>query len=108
MIGALLFGASLFAASIGNVTVGVTETELLPARFERTSLIIGNPASNANTVYIKYDASPSAVTISNGTALAPGATLAIMATSAANPARNRITAISTSPTAVTVSEDDSR
>lgn len=108
MIGYLLLGASVFAASIRSVTVGTSVTELLPARHERTSFIIGNPAGNANTVYIKYDASPSAVTVTNGTALVPGATLSIMATSAANPTRNRITAISTSPTTITVSEDDSR
>lgn len=102
----LFLGVSVFAASIGTVSVGTSETEVLPASSRRTSFIIGNPSGNANSVYVKYDSSTNVVTASNGTALVPGATLSIMATGAANPSRNRITAIAAAPTLITVSEDD--
>jgi hypothetical protein len=99
---------SLFAASIGSVSVGTSETQVLPAKASRTSFIIGNPSTSANSVFIKYDSSTNAVTLANGIELVPGASLSITATSAANPSRNRITAIAPATTTITVSEDDAR
>lgn len=105
---ALLCAQAFSFAAIGTVVVGTSETQVLPARNDRNSLVITNPATNANTIYLKYDGSGTAVTIANGIPLAPGERFVITATFSANPARNRITAISTGSTTISFSEDDAR
>lgn len=104
-----LFCSYTFALpSIGSVVVGNTETQLLAAEAARTSFVVSNPASNSNTIYIKYDSSATAVTTSNGIPLPPGSSFSYTATGAANSARNRITAIAASNTTVNVSSDNAR
>lgn len=85
--------ASVAFAGIGTVNVGTTETQVLPAKYDRKWITLQN--NSANDIFVKVDSSTNAVTTTNGIKIAAnGGTLTITATGAANPSRNVIKAIS--------------
>ncbi len=91
---ALTLGVAATAfAGLGTVAVGVTETQVMPAKADRRWVVLQN--NSTNDIYIKADSSTNTLTAANGMKVAAnGGTFTVMATSAANPARNAIKAIS--------------
>ncbi len=89
-----LLCASLTAfAGIGTVSVGTTETQVLPAKADRRWLLFQN--NSVGDIYVKMDGSTNQLTTSNGIKISPnGGTFVIAASSGANPSRNLIKAIS--------------
>lgn len=80
-------------AGIGTVSVGTTETQILPAKGDRRWVILQN--NSANDIYVKADSSTNAVTTSNGIKIpGGGGTFTITSSGGANPSRNIIKAIS--------------
>lgn len=84
-------------AGIGTVSIGPSETQILPANADRKWVTLQN--NSTNDIYVKYDSTTNALTTSNGIKIpANGGTLSIAATGYANPSRNAIKAVSATGT----------
>jgi len=93
IIASLVCAAVTAFAGIGTVSVGITETQVLPASAYRRWVILQN--NSTNDIYVKVDGSTNAVTITNGIKVAAGGgILSISSSGDANPSRNIIKAIS--------------
>lgn len=86
---------------ISSISVGTTETTVVPApsAFPYRFVAIGN--SGANTIYLKLTPDTAAVTTSTGIPLAPGASLVFdQPTVRLEMFRNGVKAIATSATSI--------
>lgn len=100
----LLFAAAVLTvavsnshAGLGTVSVGATETQVLPSSENRRWVILQN--NSANDIYIKVGSDTAALTSANGIKVAAGGgTFTVMATGEANPAQNAISALSATGT----------
>ncbi len=97
LVAILVLAAVTAFAGIGSVSVGVAETQVLPASAGRRWVILQN--NSTNDIYVKVDSSTNAVTTTNGIKVAAsGGVVTIASTGDANPARNIIKAISAAGT----------
>jgi hypothetical protein len=89
----LILTMAVAMAGIGTVSIPLASTEVLPAKADRTWVILQN--NSTASIYVKADSSTNTVTAANGLLVpANGGTLTIGEFNA----RNTITAISASGT----------